>query len=54
MATAADPAKIASHARRLYLEELLKGLPRLVAQVSAGARELLRSEERRVGKECRL
>jgi len=41
MATAADPAKIASHARRLYVEELLKGLPRLVAQVSAGARELL-------------
>ena len=41
MATAADPALIASHARRLYVEELLKGLPRLVAQVSTGARELL-------------
>ena len=41
MALPADPAKIASHARRLYTEELLKGLPRLVAAISNGARELL-------------
>ncbi|OYU72089.1 MAG: hypothetical protein CFE45_41120, partial [Burkholderiales bacterium PBB5] len=41
MAKAADTAHIASQARRLYIEELLKGLPALVAQVSTTARALL-------------
>ena len=41
MATAADTAQIASHARQLYIEALLKGLPSLVSHVSTGARELL-------------
>lgn len=41
MATAADPAQIASQARRRYVDMLLKGLPALVARVSNGARELL-------------
>ncbi|MES2715900.1 MAG: DUF1631 family protein [Pseudomonadota bacterium] len=41
MATAADPAQIASQARRRYVDMLLKGLPALVARVGNGARELL-------------
>ncbi|MBC7729778.1 MAG: DUF1631 family protein [Microbacteriaceae bacterium] len=45
MATAAESAQIAAQfaaqARRLYIEQLLKGLPGLVSQVAAGARELL-------------
>jgi hypothetical protein len=41
MATAAESAQIASQARRLYVDQLLKGLPILVARVSNGARELL-------------
>ena len=41
MATAAESAQIAAHARRLYVEELLKGLPGLVSRISTGARELL-------------
>jgi hypothetical protein len=41
MATVADTAQIASHARRLFIEELLKGLPALVLQVSNGTRALL-------------
>ena len=41
MATAAESAQIAAHARRLYVEELLKGLPGLVSRVSTRARELL-------------
>ncbi len=39
MATAEESAQIASQARRLYVEQLLKGLPGLVARVSNGARE---------------
>ena len=41
MATAADPAQIASQARRRYVDMLLKGLPALVARIGNGARELL-------------
>jgi len=41
MATVADTAQIASQARRLFIEELLKGLPALVLQVSNGTRALL-------------
>ena len=41
MAKAADTATIASHARRLFIEELLKGLPALVSQASSAARSLL-------------
>ena len=41
MASAADPAQIASQARRRYVDMLLKGLPSLVARVGNGARELL-------------
>jgi hypothetical protein len=45
MATAAESAQIAAQfaaqTRRLYIEQLLKGLPGLVSQVAAGARELL-------------
>jgi hypothetical protein len=41
MANAADSARIATQARQLYVEQLLKGLPDLVAHVTAGARELL-------------
>ena len=40
MATAAESAQIASQARRLYVDELLKGLPGLVARVAHAAREL--------------
>ncbi len=41
MATAADPAQLASQARRRYVDMLLKGLPALVARLGHGARELL-------------
>ena len=41
MAKAADSAQIAQQARRLYIDELLKGLHATVQQVSARARELL-------------
>jgi hypothetical protein len=41
MATAADPAQLASQARRRYVDMLLKGLPALVARVGSAARELL-------------
>nr|MDH4391875.1 DUF1631 family protein [Aquabacterium sp.] len=41
MASVADPAQIASQARRRYVDMLLKGLPALVARVGNGARELL-------------
>ncbi len=41
MATAAEATQIAAHARRLYIEQLLKGLPGLVSQIGTGARELL-------------
>ena len=41
MATAADPAQIASQARRRYVDMLLKGLPAPVARIGNGARELL-------------
>jgi len=41
MATAAEFAQIAAQARRLYIEQLLKGLPALVSHVATGARELL-------------
>ena len=37
----ADHAKLASQARRLYVEQLLKGLPGVVTSVSAGVRDLL-------------
>ena len=40
MATA-DPDQIAVQARRLYIEQLLKGLPGVVSHVASGARELL-------------
>ncbi len=40
MATAADNAKIAQQARRLYVETVLKGLPGLVRTVLVGAGEL--------------
>ena len=41
MATAAESAQIASQARRLYVDQLLKGLPGLVARIGNAARELL-------------
>jgi hypothetical protein len=41
MATAADFSQIAAQARRLYIEQLLKGLPGLVSHVTTGARALL-------------
>ncbi|MBL8352420.1 MAG: DUF1631 family protein [Burkholderiaceae bacterium] len=41
MATHAESAQIAAHARRLYVESLLKGLPTLVSQVGTRSRELL-------------
>ena len=41
MATVAETTPIAAQARRLYIEQLLKGLPGLVSQVASGARELL-------------
>ena len=37
MAPHADHAKLASQARRLYIEHLLKGLPAVVTAVTAGA-----------------
>ena len=40
MATAVESAQIAGQARLLYLEQLLKGLPDLVARVGHAAREL--------------
>jgi len=40
MATAAESALIAAQARRLYVDELLKGLPGLVARIGHAAREL--------------
>jgi len=40
MATAADSAHIAAQARRLYVDELLKGLPGLVSRVGHATREL--------------
>ena len=41
MAPLADHAKLASQARRLYIEQLLKGLPAVVTAVTAGVRSLL-------------
>jgi len=41
MVTQADHTQLASHARRLYVEQLLKGLPAVVTAVNAGARDLL-------------
>ena len=41
MAPHADHAKLASQARRLYIEQLLKGLPAVVTAVTAGVRNLL-------------
>lgn len=41
MATAADSAQIANQARRLYVDQLLKGMPGLVARIGNAARELL-------------
>ena len=41
MVKATDSAQIASQARRLYIDELLKGLHAAVQQISARARELL-------------
>ena len=40
MATAAESAQIAAQARRLYVDELLKGLPSLVARLGNASREL--------------
>jgi Protein of unknown function (DUF1631) len=41
MAPHADHAKLASQARRLYVEHLLKGLPAVVTAVTGGVRALL-------------
>ena len=41
MAKADDNARIALRARQLYIDELLRGLPGLVARVGKGARDLL-------------
>ncbi len=38
---ASDPAQLAGQARRLYIDELIRGLPGVVAQVGSGARDLL-------------
>ncbi len=40
MATAAESAQIAAQARRLYVDELLKGLPGLMTRLGNAAREL--------------
>ena len=41
MAKATDTAQIASQARQRYIDELLRGLPGLIAQLVASARDLL-------------
>ncbi len=41
MATSATSNPLAAHARRLYIDELVKGLPQAVAQIQTEARELL-------------
>ena len=41
MAHPADHAQLASHARRLYVDLLLKGLPATISSVNAGVRNLL-------------
>ena len=41
MASPADHAQLAAQARRLYVEQLLRGLPSVVTAVSEGARHLL-------------
>ena len=48
MATATpEHAQLASQARQLYADELIRALPAVVKQVSAGARDLLDKPARR-------
>ena len=41
MAKLAAPSPLAGHARRLYIDELVKGLAGVVSQIQIDARELL-------------
>ena len=41
MAQPAAPSPLAGHARRLFIDELVKGLPGVVAQIQLNARDLL-------------